>query len=441
MNASKVGPVSTGLVALGSRLAQSCTSFSFATVSFAFFVLFVAHVSAPAASTPAEPAMPLAIHAETLHTMTGAPIKNGLVLVRDGKITYVGPAEGQMYSMDHRGVRVKVVTPGLIDARATAGLSGVLNQPHDQDMLERSSPIQPDLRAIDAYNSQDPLIEWLRSFGVTTLNTGHAPGTLVSGQTMIVKTAGRSVDADVVNPAAFTAVALGNSGVTREAAKSPGTRARAIAMLRAELIKAQEYARKRQNADESKRPARDLKLETFVRALEGEQRLLITAHRHQDILAALRVAKEFNLHIVLDGCADAHLVLAEIKASGFPVMLHPTMARAHEDTENLAMDTAAKLKGAGIPFAIQSGYESYVPKTRVVLFEAAVAAGKGLGFENALRAVTIDAATILGIAERTGSIAVGKDADLALFDGDPFEYTTHCTHTVVGGMLFENGLK
>jgi imidazolonepropionase-like amidohydrolase len=410
------------------------------TAALAFGAL-VFTTATQAASTAAEPAMPLAIHAETLHTMAGAPIKNALVLVRDGKITYAGPAEGQMYSMDHRGVHAKVVTPGLIDARATAGLSGLLNQPHDQDMLERSNPIQPELRAIDAYNAQDGLIDWLRSFGVTTLNTGHSPGTLVSGQTMIVKTAGRSADADVVNPAAFTVVALGNSGVTREAAKAPGTRAKAIAMLRAELIKAQEYARKRQNPDESKRPTRDLKLETFVRALEGEQRLLITAHRQQDILAALRLAKEFNLNIVLDGCADAHLVLDEIKASGFPVILHPTMARANEDTENLAMDTAAKLKAAGVPFALQSGYESYVPKTRVVLFEAAIAAGKGLGFDGALRAVSVDAAKILGIADRTGTIAVGMDADLVLFDGDPFEYATHSTHTVVGGILFENSLK
>ncbi len=381
--------------------------------------------------------MPLAIHAGTIHTAAGAPIRDGLILVgRDGKLAYVGPARDQLYSADHRVVRAAVVTPGLVDARATAGLSGLLNQPHDQDMLERSGAIQPELRAIDAYNAQDPLIAWLRGFGVTTLNTGHGPGTLVPGQTMIVKTAGRSVELDVVNPAAMTAVSLGNSGVVREAAKSPGTRAKAIAMLRAELIKAQEYARKREAKDEAKRPGRDLKLETLLRALDGSQPLLITAHRQQDILAALRVAQEFNLRIVLNGCADAHLVLAEIKASGFPVVLHPTMARANEDTVNLAMDTAKKLRDAGIPFAIESGYESYVPKTRVVLFEAAIAAGKGLGFDAALRAVTIDAAKILGVADRIGSLEQGKDADLALYDGDPFEFTTHCTGTVIDGRLY-----
>ncbi len=396
-----------------------------------------ASLALPAAAESVEPAMPLAIHADVAHTAAGATLRDALILVgRDGKIAYVGPARDMMYTADHRVVRTPVVTPGLIDARATAGLSGLLNQPHDQDMLERSSPMQPELRAIDAYNAQDPLIDWLRGFGVTTLNTGHAPGTLVSGQTMIVKTAGRGADEDAINPAAFTAVSLGNSGVTRESAKSPGTRAKAIAMLRAELIKAQEYARKRQLADETKRPARDLRLETFARALDGTQPLLITAHRQQDILAALRVAKEFNLRIVLDGCADAPLALDAIKAAGVPVILHPTMARANEDTQNLAMDTAKRLHDAGIPFALQSGYESYVPKTRVVLFEAAVAAGKGgLGFDAALRAVTIDAARILGIDARTGSLEVGKDADLAFYDGDPFEFTTHCTGTVIDGVL------
>ena len=251
------------------------------------------------------------------------------------------------------------------------------------------------------------------------------------------------MESDVVNPAAMIAVSLGNSAVVRAegaaAAKAPGTRAKAVAMLRAELIKAQEYAKKREGKDETKRPGRDLRLEALLRGLDGTQRFLISAHRQQDILAALRLAREFNLKLVLDGCADAHLVLDEIKASGFPVILHPTMARANEDTENLAMDTAVKLSEAGIPFALQSGYESYVPKTRVVLFEAAIAASRGLGFERALASVTIGAARILGIEARVGSLVSGKDADLALFDGDPFEYTTHAVGTVVSGRLYADG--
>ncbi|MFM1746847.1 MAG: hypothetical protein RLZZ188_513 [Verrucomicrobiota bacterium] len=402
-------------------------------------------IAGSAALRGAEPAAPLAILGGTVHTLSGPALKDGLVLVRDGRITYAGPAAGRAIPSDHRVLRAAVVTPGLIDARATVGLSGILNQPQDQDMLDRSAPLQPELRATDAYNARDPLVAWLRSFGITTVNTGHAPGALISGQTMIVRTAGRSVEADLVNPAAMIAVSLGGSAVNRAegppggAAKSPGTRAKAVAMLRAELIKAQDYARKRELKDESKRPARDLRLEALARGLDGSQRFLITAHRQQDILAALRLAREFNLRIVLDGCADAPLAIDEIKASGFPVILHPTMARASEDTENLAMDTAARLAAAGIPFALQSGYEGYVPKTRVVLFEAALAAARGLGFERALASVTLDAARILGIDGRAGSLAEGKDADLALFDGDPFEYATHVTATVVAGVVFADG--
>lgn len=392
-----------------------------------------------------------AIVGDTVHTLAGPALKNGVILVRDGKIEAVGPAATVRIPDGYKVIKAVVVTPGLIDGRATVGLSGLLNQPHDQDMVEKSAAMQPELRAIDAYNARDPLVAWVRSFGITTVNTGHSPGALISGQTMIVKTLGRTADADVVNPAAMTSVTLGRDGLAAAATgnqgaaavaagyKSPGTRAKAISLLRSELIKTQEYARKREVKDETKRPGRDLRLEVLLRALDGTQPLLVTAHRQQDILDALRVAKEFNLKIILDGCADAPLVLPEIKASGFPVILHATMKRSNEDAENLSMETAARLKAAGIPFTLQSGYESYVPKTRVILFEAAIAAANGLGFDGALASVTLDAARILGIADRTGSLEKGKDADLALFDSDPFEYTSHCTGTVINGLVFADG--
>ena len=398
-------------------------------------------------------AAPLALRAENIavtgtlvYTMAGAPLKNGVVLIHDGTIEAVGPADTVRIPAGYRVLKAAVVTPGLIDAHGTVGLSGLLNQPQDQDMLEKSSPVQPELRAIDAYNARDPLVAWVRSFGVTTVNTGHAPGALISRQTMIVKTFGRTADEDVINPAAMTAATLGKSGLAEAPAgpaagpgKSPGTRSKAVAMLRAELIKAQEYAKKREAKDETKRPGRDLKIETLLRALDGSQPMLITVNRQQDIISALRVAKEFSLKLVLDGCADAPLVMDEIKASGFPVIVHPTMQRSYEDEENLSVETAGKLRAAGVLIALQSSYEAYVPKTRVVLFEAAVAAANGLGFEAALASVTSDAARVLGIADRTGSLVKGKDADLALYDGDPFEYTNHCIGTIVGGQVFADG--
>jgi imidazolonepropionase-like amidohydrolase len=377
-------------------------------------------------------AEPLAIRGELIHTMSGEPLRDGVVLVKDGKIQSIGKAATTKIPDNYRVLVAKVVTPGLIDAHTVVGLAGLLNQPHDQEQLEKTAPMQPELRAVDAFNFQDPLVDWVRSFGVTTIHTGHGPGALISGQTMIVKTFPRSLERALIKPDAMFAATLGPGGLKD---KAPGTMSKAVAMLRAELLKAADYAKKRAKADKEKTGSRDLHLEALARALDGTQPLLITAHRHQDILAVLRVAAEFKLRIILDGCADAPLVLDEIKRSGFPVILHPTMARASGEAENLSMTTAAKLKEAGIPFALQSGFESYVPKTRVVLFEAALAAAYGLSVRDALASVTIDAAKLLGIETRVGSIEAGKDADLALFDGDPFEYTTHCIGTVVSGEL------
>jgi imidazolonepropionase-like amidohydrolase len=199
-------------------------------------------------------------------------------------------------------------------------------------------------------------------------------------------------------------------------------------MLRAELIKAQENLKKPD-------AAKDLKSMAMAAVLKREIPLLVNANKAQDIMTALRIAREFNIRIVLDGVAEAHLLINEIKSSGFPVIVHPTMARADGDTDSLSIETAGKLKAAGIPIALQSGYEGYVPKTRVVLFEAAMAAANGLSRRDALALITIDAATILGLEKRIGSIAVGKDADIAMYDGDPFEWTTHCTGTIINGRV------
>ena len=369
----------------------------------------------------------IAVRGETVWTMAGEPIANGIVLLNNGKIEAVGPASSVKIPANYRIISAKVVTPGLIDAHSVIGLNGYLNQPQDQMALDGSSAIQPELRAIDAYNAEEKLIEWIRSFGVTTIHTGHQPSALISGQTMIAKTTGKDVDEATIVPTAMIAVTLGQDALAG-AGKSPGTRAKQIAMLRAELIKALENSKKTD-------APRDLKSEIMVKVIKREIPLLITAQKAQDIMSALRLAKEFNIRIVLDGVSDAPMLLKEIKASGFPVIVHPTMARAGGDTESLSLTTASKLQAAGIPVALQSGYEGYVPKTRVVLFEAAMAAANGLSRDDALALITIDAAKILGIDKRVGSIAVGKDADIAMYDGDPFEFTSHCTGTIINGVV------
>lgn len=376
----------------------------------------------------------IAVRGETVHTMAGASIRDGVVLIRDNKIERVGAATSVQIPSNYRVITARVVTPGLIDAHSVVGLSGYLNQPHDQMQLERSAPMQPELRAIDAYNAREHLVGWLRSFGVTTVHTGHSPGALISGQTMIVKTVGDNVDEATVVPVAMIAATLGDDGLF-EGARAPGTHSKMFAMLRGELLKAQEYDRKQTAAKEDQRGARDLRLEALARIVKGEIPLLVNVHRAHNIISVLRLAKEFNLRLVLDGAAESYLVVEQIKAAGVPVIIHPTMYRASGETENLSMETAATLRRAGIPIALQSGFEAYVPKTRVVLFEAGVAAANGLSFNDALATVTTDAARLLGISNRVGSLEAGKDADLALFDGDPFEYTTHVTTVIINGRV------
>jgi imidazolonepropionase-like amidohydrolase len=251
---------------------------------------------------------------------------------------------------------------------------------------------------------------------------------------MIVKTLTGEVEQATVVPMAMIAATVGEAGLA-PAGRAPGTVAKEIAMLRAELLKAQEYDRKQSSAKEDQKGSRDLRAEALVRVLKGEIPLLVTVHRAHNIIAVLRLAKEFNIRVVLDGAAEAYLVTEQIKAAGTPVIIHPTMYRAAGETENLSMETAATLRKAGIPIALQSSFEAYVPKTRVVLFEAALAAANGLTFDEALSTITIDAARLLGISARVGSLEAGKDADLALYDGDPFEYITHCTGTIINGKV------
>ena len=413
-----------------------------------------ATLAALAVLAAAPAAAQVAVRAGTLHTVSGEPIENAVVIAgADGKIEWIGPAAEANIPDGVDVLEAAVVTPGLVDARSVVGLSGALNSNvgpvRDQDQLERSSPLQPDLRAIDAYDATETLVEWVRSYGVTTIHTGHGPGALVSGQTMIAKTRGRNVEQAVVVPARMLASTLGNAVSSNF--QSPGTSAKGVAMLRNALLGAEAYLEQVRKAEEAgaedddeaegdeadgedgdakpapQPPPRDLAKEALGQVLDGELSLLITANTVPEMAAALRLQREFGFDLVLDSAAESYLLLDEIREAGVPVLIHPTMSRVR----NGSFETAASLADAGIPFAIQTGFEGYVPKSRVLLWEAGVAAANGLGMERALEAVTLSPARILGIDDRVGSIEVGKDADLALFDGDPFEYTSHICGVII----------
>lgn len=381
----------------------------------------------------------IAIKGEKIYTMNGDAIINGIVLIKNGKIEKVGSANDISIPSDYKIYSGKIVTPGLIDAHSTVGMTGILNYAQDQNQLEKSDPMQPELRAFDAYNPIDELVDWVRDFGTTTLHTGHGPGALASGQTMIVKTFGETIDEVLIDSSTMVAFTIGNS-VSYNFTK-PGTKAKSIAMLRSEFLKAKEYLSKLREKDESKKPSRDLKLETLAKVLNKELKALFTANKANDIISAIRLRDEFGFDLILDGCADAYLVLDEIKKANVPIILHPTMMRTGGESQNLSWTTAKVLKENNILFAIQSGYEGYVPKVRVVLFEAAIAAANGLSFEDALASITIDAAKIIGKEKSIGSIQAGKDADIVIFDGDPFEYTTHACEVFIDGILVKSDCK
>lgn len=410
------------------------------------FLMLIADVSCAGNSvreitTPKVDGM-IAIRGSVIHTMARQedgswekPIENGVVFIREGKIVAVGPSDSVDIPDGVKILEAAVVTPGLIDSHSVVGLAGWLNYDHDQDQIERSSPMQPELDAYDAYNVREPLIEWIRSLGVTTLHTGHAPGQLISGQTFIVKTRGDNVDEAVVKPRMMVACTLGSSGYG-SGGKSPGTRAKQMAMLRQEFIHVRGYLDKVNAAEEDPEkdpPARDLRKEALGRVLAGEIPLMVSAHSSVDIQNALRLQSEFDIQMVLEGGAECYDHIDALLEQKVPVIIHPTMMRASGAGKNASMETASKLVAAGVPVALGSGYESYVPKTRVVLWEAAIACAYGCSFADALGLITASAAQLLGISDRVGSIEVGKDGDVALFDGDPFEYTTHCVGAVIEG--------
>jgi len=275
-----------------------------------------------------------AVRADTLYTMTGeGPIVDGVVVTEGGTISEVGPASEVSVPSGAEVHEASVVTPGLIDPRGTVGLSGIHNVPADQDQLDTSEPIQPALRAIDAYNPREDLVRFVRRLGITTVHTGHAPGALVSGQTATFSTSGGTVGEALHDSVTTVAVTLGPDAQARF--ESPSTRPKGVALLRQALVDAQA-------AMEDEASGRDLGQAVLQDVLRGEVPALITAHRAHDIQAALRLQEEFGFELILDGASEAYLVAEEIAEADVPVILHPTMTRPSGTTQNAAFTTATK---------------------------------------------------------------------------------------------------
>jgi imidazolonepropionase-like amidohydrolase len=408
---------------------------------------------APAALKPAPPVQPPAVPAQApavrgkpdrfavlagrIHTVSGETIRDGVILVEKGQIRHVGPRDQTRLPSGIPVVTAAVVTPGLIDAHTVVGLSGELNIRADQDQDEGSDPNQADLRVLDGFNPREPFLQFVREQGVTVIHALPGRANVIAGQSGVFRTYGRTAAGMKLRFPAGLLVNLGEVPKQAYSGRLPSTRMGTASLVRTALAQAQGNARKRAQAKEdAKRPPSNLKLEALELALSGKVPVFFSAHRADDIATALRLAREFKLRAVLSLATEAYLIPDAIARAGVPVVVHPTMQRvASMETFNGHLCNAAVLAERKIGVCIGTAFEGYVPKTRVLRHEAAVAMVNGLGFDRALRAITLDAARLLKIHDRYGSIEAGKVADLVLYDGDPFEHATHVTHTIMDGRV------
>ena len=365
-----------------------------------------------------------------VRTASGEPILDGAVVVRDGKIEAVGPAKDVKRPFGAKVVTAAEVTPGLIDAGTCAGISGSYNLPADQDQDEISDPNQADLRVLDGFNPTEPMFEFLFANGITVVHA--APGRLpVLGGTTGVFAPGSTVEAGALNREFAVWVNLGETPKAAMKGKLPTTRMGTAAVVRRAFQDAKNYKVKKKDG------ATDPKLEALLPALEGKRPVIFAAHRADDIRTALRISDEFGLKPMIALGTEAVQLTDELAKREVPVIVHPTMQRPGDSMEtlNTRLSTAAELKAKGVRVVLGTNFEGYVPKQRIVRHEAAVAAANGLGAAGALAAITLDSAKLLGIAKERGSIEVGKVADIVLYDGDPFQVTTHVTLTLQNGKI------
>ena len=379
-----------------------------------------------------------AVKAERLHTGTGAVIRNGVVVLKDGLIEFVGPADGVTLK-DVPTTEARDVTPGLIDPFAVVGLTGAWNISADQDQDEISDPNQADLRVLDGFNPNEPLLDFLIANGTTVVHTVPGRQGVIAGQSAVFRIDGTPAEKAGLKVPSAILVNLGETPKATFKDKGPATRMAVARLVRDAFAKAQEKSQKlaKPAEGEDKAPAASAKVDALIPAVQGKVPVYFAAHRADDIATALRIAAEFKLRPVIALGTEAYRMADVLKTAGVPVVVHPTMQRAGGSMETMHsyLGNAAVLADQGIPISLCTSFEGYVPKTRVLRYEAAIAAANGLGANRALKAVTLDAAKILGIDAQYGSLEKGKVADLVLYDGDPFEHATHVTHTFVGGKL------
>ncbi len=369
--------------------------------------------------------------------------RNGFIGIEDGKIVQMGEMEelgkvpvkdGQTDVIDAGG---RLIMPGIIESHCHMGITEEKKGMEGDDCNENVQPITPYLRAIDAINSMDAAFDDAVRAGITSAMIGPGSSNVVGGQFAFVKTKGRRIDDLVVLAPAAMKIAFGENPKVNFSGqgKMPVTRMAIAGMLREELFKAKQYIEKRKKAEkEGEGFEKDFRYECWIPVFEGKIPLKAHVHRVDDIFTAIRIGKEFGLKMTLDHCSEGHLIAEELAKEGFPAIVGPDLSsRSKIEVQNVAFKTAGILSAAGVKVAVTTDHPVSLIQSLPIC--AGLCVKSGMDEDEALRAITIHAAQICNVADRVGSLEVGKDADIVIFDGNPLEVSSEVFYTLIDGEI------
>ena len=374
-----------------------------------------------------------------VYTMAGNMIKHGYVRTQGKYTREVGGMNEASGRIRTDGVETVIdaaggwVMPGLIEAHAHIGLTEEKTGLIGDDCNEQTGPVLPGLRGLDGVNPLDPAFHDAIQAGITSVMTGPGSADVVGGQFVFMKTHGRCVDNMIVKSPAAMKVAFGENPKTcfGERNVCPGTRMGIAYLLRKELFQAAQYLEKKESG---RLEELDFDMEQWIPVLKREIPLKAHVHRVDDILTAIRIAKEYDIDLTLDHCTEGHLIIEEIVKSGFPVIAGTGLtSRSKEEVKYMSFKTAGILSEAGVKVAVTTDHP--VALIQYLPICAGYSVKYGMAMEEGLKALTIHPAQICRVDSRVGSLEVGKDADIAVFDGNPMEVFTHTLYTVIDGEI------
>lgn len=325
------------------------------------------------------------------------------------------------------------VMPGLIESHAHIGITEEKWGAIGDDSNEQTNPSTATLRAIDGINPMDPAFHDAIEAGITSVMAGPGSSNVIGGQFVFMKTQGRCVDNMIVKYPAAMKVAFGENPKTTYGDQNvyPSTRMGIAAMLRNTLYQAVQYKKDKESGNIS---AEDFEMEPWLPVLNKEIPMKAHAHRADDILTAIRIAKEFDVDITIDHGTESHLIVDEIKASGFPIIAGTDLtSRSKLEVQNMDFKTSKILQEAGVLFSITTDHP--VALIQYMPLCAGLAVKHGLPMEEGLKAITIYPARICRVDRRVGSLKKGKDADIAIFSGNPLEVFTQTLYTIIDGEI------